>query len=88
MIANYLILFVIAALIVILIISFFISLDIVINIIICIYSFIATIYFLMISFDFVFLNKNIKGEKSSSLSRIIVGLIFLGLAILYFNKIW
>ncbi len=87
LIANYLILLIITILIVILILSFFINLDIVINIIICIYSFIAVIYFLLILFDFVFLNKNIKGEKSSILSRLNVGLIFLVIAILYFIKI-
>lgn len=82
-IVNCLILLTTAILVVILFVSFFYNLDIIINIIICIYSFIAAIYFLLISFDFIFLNKNSKGEKSSFITRFFVGFIFLAIAILY-----
>lgn len=87
LLANYFILLMMAVLFVVLIISFFINLDMVINTVICIYGFVAVIYFLLILFDFVILNKNSKGEKSSILSRLIVGLIFLVLAILCLSKI-
>lgn len=85
-ILNFLTYLIIVTLTIVFIISFFTEINYLINIIIVLYLSFAVLYFLILLFDFVILNKNFKGEKSSFISRIVIALIFCLLFVLYFIK--
>lgn len=65
-------------------ISFFVNVRSLLNNIVIIYGIVFIVYYLILTFNFVILNKNAKGEKSGILGRIIVALVFVFLAVMYF----
>lgn len=86
-ILNFLILLMIAVLTIVLIVSFFAEIKHLLNSIIVIYFLFAVLYSFILLFNFVIMNKNCKGEKSSTFSRIFIALLFCLIFILYFiNK--
>lgn len=81
---NFLILLMIVVLTIFFIISLFTDVEYLINIIVYMYLLFAVFYFFCLLFNFVVMNKNGKGEKSSLLSRIVILLFFCLLFVLYF----
>lgn len=85
-ILNFWTLFMIVVLIIVLIISFFTKINYLLNITIDLYFLFAVLYFFIILFDFVIMNKNSKGEKSGTFGRIVIALLFCLAFILYFKN--
>lgn len=83
---NFLTLLMIVALTIVLTVSFFTKIKYLLNIIIVLYFLFAVLYSFILLFNFVIMNKNGKGEKSSTFSRIVIALLFCLLFILYFVK--
>lgn len=81
---NIFALIMLVVLTIIFIISFFTEIRYLINIIIVMYFLFAVLYFFSILINFVIMNKNAKGEKSSAFGRIVIAFIFCLLFILYF----
>jgi len=84
LIINYMIICLILFLFVLFLISFFVNVRSLLNNIVIIYGIVFIVYYLILTFNFVILNKNAKGEKSGILGRIIVALVFVFLAVMYF----